>query len=256
MAINIYEKILELQEEGAFSALATVIRTEGSTPRKAGAKMLVTLENTFGTVGGGEFEWQVAEKAREIIKSGKPEVISCEIEEEYGTGICGGTVEVYIEPLLPSPKLYIFGAGHVGSIVAKMASFMDFDITVIDDREEFANPELFADTVNTLAGDFLDIIEQQLYFDKSTYVVVVTRGHEFDYEVLKACIPKETAYLGMMGSDQKVEKVFEKLREEGTSDNDILRIYSPIGLKINSETPAEIAVSILGQIIASRRGNF
>lgn len=256
MGINIYEKILELQEEGTFSALATVIRTEGSTPRKAGAKMLVTLENTFGTVGGGEFEGRVAEKAREIIKSGKSEVLSCEIEEEYGTGICGGTVEVYIEPLLPSPKLYIFGAGHVGSIVAKMASFMDFDITVIDDREEFANPELFPDTVNVLADDFLDTIEQQLYFDKSTYVVIVTRGHEYDYEVLKACIPKETAYLGMMGSEQKVEKVFEKLREEGTSDNDILRVYSPIGLKINSETPAEIAVSILGQIIASRRGNF
>lgn len=249
---DIFEKILEVQKGRKGSALVTVTRTEGSTPRNAGSKMIVFADGEiFGSVGGSVVEALVVEKAKECIRSGKCVTVSHDLEdpEEKDTGmVCGGMMDFFIEPLNTAPHLFLFGAGHVAVPVASMAHQVGFEYTIIDDREVFANQERFPDAREIVVED-LEKYAEALELRSSDFVVIMTRGHVYDYHVAKGIIKKSCRYVGMIGSESKRKETFAKLREDGISEDLLKRVHTPIGLEIRAETPEEIAVSILAEMI-------
>ncbi len=249
---NIFEKILEVQKGRKGSALVTVTRTKGSTPRNAGSKMIVLADGEiFGSVGGSVVEALVIEKAKECIRSGKYVTVSHNLEdpERKDTGmICGGMMDFFIEPLNTVPYLFLFGGGHVAVPVATLARQVGFEYTVIDDREAFANRENFPDAREIVVDD-MEKYAEGLELHSSDFVVIMTRGHLHDYHVLKGVIRKSCHYLGMIGSKSKCKEIFAKLHEEGISEDLLKQVHAPIGLNIHAETPEEIAVSILAEMI-------
>lgn len=252
---NMFEKVLEVQRDHRASALVTVIKTEGSTPRKVGSKMIVFADGEIiGSVGGASVEALVVEKAKECIKSRKCVIDSHDLNDpgNKDTGmICDGMMEFYIEPLINQDQLYIFGAGHVGLALARLAYQVGFEYTVIDDRAEFANRDRFPDALEIVVdnmGEYADRLECH----SSDFIAIMTRGHINDYEVIKGIIQKPYRYLGMIGSISKRDETYARLRETGVSDDLLKKVYSPIGLKIHGETPEEIAVSIVAELIKVR----
>jgi xanthine dehydrogenase accessory factor len=237
-------------------ALVTVVRTQGSTPQRTGAKMLVWADGrTVGTIGGGCYENDAFWKARESLASGKPSLLHYELNDDFAQEnglICGGRMDVHVDPLLPSPRLFIIGAGHVGFHLAQAAAEVGFRIHVVDDREKFANRERFpgADVVVEPIPEWLHRAE----LPPSAYVVVVTRGHQHDLDALRALAARDLKYLGLIGSRAKVARIYEALLAEGMPPECLERVHSPIGLDIGAVTPAEIAISILAQLIAVTRG--
>ena len=252
---NIFEKVLDVQKGHKASALVTVIKTEGSTPRKVGSKMIVFADGEIiGTVGGASVEALVVEKAKECIKSRKCIIDFHDLNDpsHVDTGmICDGTMQFFIEPLTVQDHLLIFGAGHVGLALAKLAYQVGFEYTVIDDREEFANRERFPDALEIVVGNMGEYADG-LKCHPSDFIAIMTRGHMNDYEVIKGVIGKSYRYLGMIGSISKRNEIYSKLRETGVSDDLIKQVYSPIGLKIGGETPEEIAVSIVAELVKVR----
>lgn len=254
---NIWEEIGHLQKSGERGALATIVGTKGSTPRKAGAKMLVLPGGkTLGTIGGGCLEAEVYEEARQVIKTGRPRLVSYDLSEKEASDlglVCGGTMDVFVEPVGADPSLLIFGAGHVAHPLAQVGKLLGFRVTVLDDREYFANPQRFPEADRTVVGEFKALAEEAT-LGPSTYVVIVTRGHEHDREVLASLINKPLAYLGMIGSRAKVDKVFRILREDGVPQEVLRRVHAPIGLDIGAESPEEVAVAIMAEILAVKNG--
>jgi len=252
---NMFEKVLEVQKGHKASALVTVIKTEGSTPRSVGSKMIVFADGEIiGSVGGASVEALVVEKAKECIKSRKCVIDSHNLNDPSNedTGmICDGMMEFFIEPLSIQSHLLIFGAGHVGLALARVAYQVGFDHTVIDDREEFANRDRFPDALEIVVdnmGEYADGLECH----PSDFIAIMTRGHINDYEVISGVIGKPYRYLGMIGSISKRNEIYSRLRETGVSDDLLKKVYSPIGLKIHGETPEEIAVSIVAELIKVR----
>jgi xanthine dehydrogenase accessory factor len=241
---------------GETVALVTVVRAQGSTPQRAGAKMLVWPDGRIvGTIGGGCYENDAFWKAREAIVSGRPSLVHYELNDDFAQEnglICGGRMDVHIDPLAPSPRLYIIGAGHVGFHLARVALDAGFHIHVVDDREKFANAERFpgANVVVEPVPDWLRRAETPA----TAYIVVVTRGHQNDLEAVRALAPRDHKYLGLIGSRAKVARIYDALRAEGLPSECLDRIHAPIGLEIGAVTPAEIAISILAELIAVRRG--
>ena len=237
-------------------ALVTVVRSQGSTPQRAGAKMLVWADGrTVGTIGGGCYENDAFWKAREAIASGKPQLVHYEFNDDFAQEnglICGGRMDVHIDPLAPSPRLYIIGAGHVGFHLAKLAADVGFRIHVVDDREKFANTERFpgADVVVEPIPEWLHRAE----IPPASYVVVVTRGHTHDLDAMRALAARDLKYLGLIGSRAKVARIYDALLEEGMPSECLKRVHAPIGLEIGAVTPAEIAISILAELIAISHG--
>jgi xanthine dehydrogenase accessory factor len=248
-------KIIELLNEavgrGEPVVLCTVVNTKGSVPRHAGAKMLVYSDGRFaGTVGGGEVENRVLAEAMASFKDGKTRFLSYDmIDPERGdAGICGGVVTVFVEPFLELPTVVVVGAGHVGKPIVHLAKWLGFRVVVSDDREELCTPE------ETPGGDvYLPVpmsqIPQEMTLDARTYLVLVTRGAEVDIEGLPAILETDVPYIGLIGSKRRWAHTQEKLIEKGISEEALARIKSPIGLFIHAETPKEIAVSILAEII-------
>jgi xanthine dehydrogenase accessory factor len=242
--------------EGQAVALVTVVRAQGSTPQRAGAKMLVWADGrTVGTIGGGCYENDAFWKAREAIASGKPLLLHYELNDDFAQEnglICGGRMDVHVDPLVPASRLFIIGAGHVGLHLAKAAADVGFRIHVIDDREKFANADRFpgAEIVVEPIPEWLHRAE----LPASSYVVVVTRGHQHDLDALRALAVRELKYLGLIGSRAKVARIYEALLAEGMAPECLERVHSPIGLEIGAVTPAEIAISILAELIAVTRG--
>jgi xanthine dehydrogenase accessory factor len=234
----------------------TVVRAQGSTPQRAGAKMLVWADGrTVGTIGGGCYENEAFWKARDAIGSGKPQLLHFELNDDFAQEnglICGGRMDVHIDPLVPSPRLFIIGAGHVGYHLARAAADVGFRIHVVDDREKFASPDRFpgADVVVEPIPDWLHRVE----LPPSAYVVVVTRGHQHDLEAMRALAARDLKYLGLIGSRAKIARIYEALLAEGMPPECLQRVHAPIGLNIGAVTPAEIAVSILAELIAVTRG--
>jgi len=235
----------------------TVIRARGSTPQRAGAKMLVFADGrTVGTIGGGCYENDAFWKASGAITTGRPHVLHYELNDDFAQEnglICGGQMDVHIDPLEPAPRLYVVGAGHVGQHVARAASDAGFRVHVVDDREKFANRERFptADTVEIEAlPDWLHTAD----IPSSAYVVVVTRGHQHDLEAMRALAARELKYLGLIGSRAKVARIGTALLAEGMPRDCLDRVHAPIGLDIGAVTPGEIAISIVAELIAVRRG--
>jgi xanthine dehydrogenase accessory factor len=234
----------------------TVIRAQGSTPQRAGARMLVFADGrTLGTIGGGCYENDAIGKARLAIADGRSSVVQYDLNDDFAQEnglICGGRMDVHVDPLQPDPHLFIVGAGHVGHQLARAAADAGFRLHVIDDREKFASAERFpgAEVIVDSIPDWLHRAE----IPASAFVVVVTRGHQHDLEAMRALAARDLRYLGLIGSRAKVARLYDLLAAEGMPPECLDRVHAPIGFDIGAVTPAEIAVSILAELIAVRRG--
>jgi xanthine dehydrogenase accessory factor len=253
--MDLFEEIVRMRQAGRRGALATIVHTNGSIPSYESSRMLVREDGSLvGTIGGGCVEAEVWAAAKEVMQNEAPRKMTFNLNNEatYDNGlICGGTVEIFVEPILPQPMLYLFGGGHVSIAVAKAASAAGFGIGVIDDRETFANGERFP-----MAQLFYTSYEEafeKLKPSASTYLVIVTRGHKDDMRVLAWAARTEARYIGMIGSKRKVISVYKALEQEGYKPEEFERIYAPTGLEIGALSPEEIAVSIVAELIAVRR---
>jgi xanthine dehydrogenase accessory factor len=254
--VDIYEQIVQLRREGRRGALATIVNSCGSIPSFRTAKMLVRDDGSIvGTIGGGCVEADVWQAAREIIESEKPRTLTFNLNQDpkYDTGlVCGGTLEIFIEPILPPALLYIFGAGHVAANLCKVASDAGFDPVVVDDRTSYATKERFPSAREVHALEFDDALKQ---FDpnETSYIVIVTRGHRDDMRILRWAVQTRARYVGMIGSKRKVIEIFKNLQREGVPSHLFERVHAPIGLDIGAVTPEEIAIAITAELIAMRR---
>ena len=254
--MDIYEEIVKLRREGQRGAVATIVNVRGSIPSFKTAKMLVREDGSiYGTIGGGCVEADVWRAAREVMEEEKPRTLSFDLNHDpkYDTGlVCGGTLDIFIEPVLPPALLYIFGAGHVSASLYKTAKDVGFDVTVIDDRETYANHQRFPEAKEVIAQDF-DQAMNRLEITQAAYIVIVTRGHRDDMRVLRWAVQTEARYVGMIGSKRKTIGIFRELQKEGLSPQLFERVHAPIGLDIGAVTPEEIAVAITAELIAVRR---
>ena len=248
---TIYQEIARLHHEGKPAAVVTVVKTKGSVPREAGAKMVVLADGSiFGTVGGAILEARAIEKAQEVIGTGKPCTIELSLDDPKKTDtgmICGGWMELFIEPLITTPTISIFGAGHCAKPLGDMADLLGWGVMVYDDRTEWANQERFPYAREVKVGDFLEMAKSWQSASPA-FVAIMTRGHEYDEIVLREMLNKPWDYLGMMASQKKKTEVFNRLKVEGVDPALLDKVSSPIGLDIDSETPAEIAISILAEM--------
>ena len=253
---DIYEEIVRLRQRGEIAALATITSLKGSAPQKASAKILVRRDGTtLGTVGGGCVEADVIRAALIAMDEEKAQTMSFVLNEDDDIIeglICGGRMEVYVEPLLPPPRLIIIGAGYVGAAVAQMAHLAEFHVTVVDDRPRYANRERLPE-VDAIKVGPLDRVFQELPVTSLTYIVIVTRGHRDDQDALEWAVTTKARYVGMMGSKKKVKTAFANLEANGISPELLARVDAPIGLEIEAVTPEEIAVSIMAQLVNVRR---
>ncbi len=235
----------------------TVVRSQGSTPQRAGAKMLVFADGrTVGTIGGGCYENDAFWKAREAIASGRSTLLHYELNDDFAQEnglICGGRMDVHIDPLTPSPHLYVIGAGHVGWHLARMASEAGFRLHVVDDREKFANRERFPSADDVITAPIPEWLHSA-DIPAPAFVVVVTRGHQHDLDAMRALAARDLRYLGLIGSRAKVARINDMLLSEGMPAECLERVHAPIGLDIGAVTPVEIAISILAELIAVSRG--
>lgn len=255
--MDVYEEIVRLRQLGRRGAVATIVNVRGSIPSFKTAKMLVCDDgSTVGTIGGGCVEAEVWQAAQEVMETEKPRSMTFDLNQDpkSDTGlVCGGTLEIFIEPILPPAVLYLFGAGHVAANVSKIASQAGFDVTVVDDREAYANRERFPEANEVMAEDFATALAR-LQPSESSFIVIVTRGHHDDMRILRWAVQTSARYIGMIGSKRKTIAIFDELRKEGIAANLFQKVHAPIGLDIGAVTPEEIAVSITAELIARRRG--
>jgi xanthine dehydrogenase accessory factor len=252
----VYEAALDALRRGESAALATVIEARGSTPRGTSAKMLVYADGrTVGTVGGGGVESRVIEEAKEAIAAGETRELDYRlVDEERGDpGICGGDMRIFVEPLVPRPLILVIGAGHVGQAVAELADYLGYRIAVLDERPELVTDERFPWAGTLLTGDVAEEV-RDFGLDEHTYVVMVTPHHSLDEKILQVVADRPFAYVGLIGSSRRTAHTFERAREAGVPEEVLKQVHTPIGLDIGAETPRELAVSIMGEIIAVQRG--
>jgi len=250
---ELYKRMSELSAVGQPFVLATVVEAFGSTPRKAGAKMIVLQDgSTIDTVGGGKVEQQVVADALEALDRGMSRTVKYELRTtgEHALGMeCGGETTVFLEVNVPERTLVIAGAGHIAQKLAPLAKLLDFHVVVVDARPEFATPEAIP-AADEVICDHPGRMRELVPLNAGSYVVIVTHGHLHDKDALEAVIDSDAAYIGMIGSRNKVRFVLSKLLEGGVAPEKLARVYSPIGLDLGGNKPAEIAVSIMGEIIA------
>lgn len=249
---DIWRALLAASSAGERVALATVIGVDGSAPRAAGARMVVWADGrSFGTVGGGNFEHQVIRSSLEALHEGKPRRFAVHLTRDLGM-CCGGAMEVYIEPMNPRDRLIVFGAGHVARPTVVIARELGFDVTVVDEREEQADPVRFPGV--TLVTEDPRRFARRLETDPRTYVLIVTHDHALDQDLLELLLPKTWAWLGLIGSRAKIAKFFIRLRAAGVDPSLFARVSAPVGLDLGAETPEEIAVAIAAEVVRVRRG--
>lgn len=244
-----------MRRAGRRGALATIVHTDGSIPSFESSRMLVREDGTTaGTVGGGCVEADVWAAAKEVMQKETPRKLVFHLNNEasYDSGlICGGTVEVFVEPILPQPVVYLFGGGHVSTAVAKAAQAAGFGVGVVDDREAFANAQRFPMAQEIYAS--FEAAFEKLQPSGASYLVIVTRGHKEDMRVLAWAVRTKARYVGMIGSRRKVLSVYKALEKEGYRMEEFERVYAPMGLEIGALSPEEIAVSIVSELVAVRR---
>ncbi len=254
--MNIYEEVTRMTREGKRGALATIVNVKGSIPSVTAAKMLIHEDGSIaGTIGGGCVENDVRKGALEVMKSEKPRTFNFNLDQmpDDDTGlVCGGSLQVFVEPILPSPVVYVFGAGHVGLNVYKVALIAGFDAVIVDDRDLYANRDRFPHALEVHAGE-MDEIMAGLKPPESAYLVIVTRGHRHDMRVLRWALDTPARYIGMIGSGRKVLTIFQELEKQGVPAEDLKRVYAPIGLDLAATTPEEIAIAIVAELVALRR---
>jgi xanthine dehydrogenase accessory factor len=254
--VSIYQHIAEIEQNNEAAVLCTIVRSQGSTPRRAASKMLVYADGrTVGTVGGGEVEHRVINEALRALETGQPAYLEYSMADPSrgDPGVCGGKVEVYVEPILPKPVLVVIGAGHVGKALAHLAKWLGFWVAVNDDRAEFCNPESVpeADAYYPVP---MGELAKQIAITPWTYLVLTTRGVNVDIEGLPGLLDTKAAYIGVIGSRRRWTITRQQLKERGVGEDQLSRVSSPIGLELNAETPEEIAVSIMAEIIMLRNG--
>lgn len=254
--MSIYRAILELQQKNLPGVLCTIIQSHGSTPRRASSKMLVFPDGSIlGTIGGGEMENRVISEALQTIEAGQPRLLKYSMTDPQrgDPGVCGGQLEIYVEPILPKPVLVVIGAGHVGKAVAHLAKWLGFRVAINDDRPEFCTPEAVPD-----GDEFYPVplaeLSQRLKITPWTYLVLTTRGVNIDVPGLPALLDSPAAYIGVIGSKRRWATTRKQLLEAGVGKALLDKVISPIGLELNAETPEEIAVSIMAEIIMFRQG--
>ena len=255
--MDIYTEIVRLRREGRKAALATIVRHQGSTPRKNQAKMLIHEDGaSIGSIGGGQTEAAVLQEAERVMETGQTSLqkyhLTQEDAEEDGL-ICGGTLEVFVEPILPDPKVAIMGAGHIGQTIAQAAHQVGFKVAVVDDRESFANRDRFPEAEEITVAPFEDGLKS-ITVSQNSFILIVTRGHGHDQKVLEKAIQTPARYIGLLGSRRKIQVIVKGLLDQGLPPQAFSRLYAPIGIRIGSETPEEIAVSVVAELIAIYRG--
>jgi xanthine dehydrogenase accessory factor len=256
MTANVYSAILDAQATGQSAALCTVIRASGSVPRHATSKMLVYADGRFvGTIGGGEMESRTIKLAKEVARSGQAQILEYNLVDpkQGDPGVCGGTVEIFVEPINPPPQIIIVGAGHVGRATAHLAKWLGFRVIVNDDRADLVTTDWIPEADRYLPGP-LDEHLAEINFNAQTYVLLLTRGVQFDVALLPKLLDSDVAYIGVIGSRRRWTTALKQLREQGLLEDKLARIHSPIGLELRAETPEEIAVSIMAEIIMRRNG--
>ncbi|MDR0311712.1 MAG: XdhC/CoxI family protein [Acidobacteriota bacterium] len=259
MSVDIYKEIVSLRARGTRAALAIIIAHEGAAPRKDAVKMLIGEDGRqIGNVGGGLVEADVARQAKEVMNTGKPRLLSYDlsgIDHDERALVCGGSMQIYIDPVLPDPELVVFGAGHVAKAVAEAAAAAGFSVTVFDDRAKYATAERFPGAKVVLVEDSENWDEalNGLNLTSSSYVFVATQRPRTDRICLRRALMSPARYIGMLGSLTKTKILLEALRKEGVDPARFSRIFIPAGLDIGSETPEEIAASVIPELIAARK---
>jgi len=254
---EILREALKRVNSGETIALVTVIETKGSTPREVGAKMLVSKDGLIaGTIGGGITEARAIEEAQQALRERKGRLLAYNLTKEEAAldegAICGGEMKIFIDILQSKEEVLIFGAGHIAFCVSKLAKMVGFKVIIIDDRKEFANQDNFPEADEIIAEDTEKALTH-LKITQSTYIIIVTRGHLKDEEVLGSVIKSGAKYIGMIGSRKKNATVFQNLEGQGITAEELKKVHTPIGIDIKAQTPEEIAVSIIAEIIQIRR---
>jgi len=254
--MDVYEEIVRLRREGRRGAVATIVSVQGSVPSFRTAKMLVRDDGSIaGTIGGGCVEAEVWQAAKEVMEQEKPRTLKFNLNHDpkLDTGlVCGGTLEIFVEPVLPLALLYLFGAGHVAQNIYKVANIAGFQVCVLDDRASYASRERFPEAHEVVAEDF-DTVTARLAPSASSYIVIVTRGHKDDMRLLRWAVQTDARYVGMIGSKRKVIAIHRGLCDEGLAESLFDRVYAPVGLDIGALTPEEIGVAVCAEMIAVRR---
>jgi xanthine dehydrogenase accessory factor len=254
--MTIYQHIAQLEVQGVPFALCTVVHSQGSTPRSAGSKMLVLADGQIiDTIGGGDMENRVIAAALEALRDGQTKTLSYNFADPArgDPGVCGGQVEVYVEPNLPPPVLVVVGAGHVGKAVVYLARWLGFRVVVSDDRPGFNTPEDVPGADDYHTGPLSDLASF-MKITPWTYLVLTTRGVNVDVEGLPVLLDTPAAYIGVIGSRRRWAVARKQMLEMNVAQEKLDRVHSPMGLELNAETPEEIAVSIMAEIIMLRRG--
>lgn len=254
--MDVFEEIVRLRALGQKCALATIVEVRGSIPSFETARLLVREDGSMvGTIGGGCVEAEVWAAAREVIDTGKSRTMSFNLGQDaaYDNGlICGGQLNVFVECVSPQPAALIFGGGHISKSLAKVLDIAGFTISVIDNREAFANRERFPEARHVYAEEYEEIFPK-LNITSSTYIVIVTRGHRDDMRVLRWAIATPARYVSMIGSKRKTIAVIRELEKEGLPADAFERLHAPMGLEIGAISPEEIAISVAAEMIAVRR---
>ena len=254
--MDVYEELVELRRAGQKCAIATIVEVAGSIPSFQSAKMLIRADGTMiGTIGGGCTEAEVWQAARDVIETEKPKMLQFNLGQDaaYDNGlICGGQLNVYVEPVMPVPRALIFGAGHISKSLSKVATLAGFATTVIDNRDTYANRERFPEAAKVIAEEYEEVFPR-LEANDATYAIIVTRGHRDDMRVLRWAVDQPLRYIGMIGSRRKTIEVAKHLRKEGVPTERLSRLHAPMGLDVGAVTPEEIAVSVVAEMISRRR---
>jgi xanthine dehydrogenase accessory factor len=249
--MNVFAAAAEAWRTGRRAAFATVIGVGGSTPRSSGARMLVYADGTsVGTVGGGSLEHRIIQIAVEAIRSGSPIRFDAHLVRDLGM-CCGGRVEVYVEPLQVRVPLVMFGAGHVAHAAAPLLRALDFEVTVVDEREELATAERFTGC-NVVCAD-PRVYARSLQGDPDVHWLIVTHDHQLDQDLGEILLPKTFGWMGMIGSRGKLARFFVRWRAAGLDESLFRKLCAPVGLDLGAETPSEIAVAIAGELVRVRR---
>lgn len=254
--MSIYSRLAALEGEGKEAVLVTVVAARGSVPRHEGSKMLILPDGSIeGTIGGGEMEHRVITEALEALKDGHLRVREYVFQDpsQGDVGVCGGEIQVVIEPVKPRPSLLVIGAGHVGNAAAHLGKWLGFEVTLVDDRPDFVQSADVPNVDRVIACPMKEVTDR-VDVHSQTYVLLTTRGVDLDVEGLPMLLATPAAYIGVIGSRRRWETTVAQLRQAGIPEDQISRVTSPMGLELNAETPEEIAVSVLGQVIMLRRG--
>jgi xanthine dehydrogenase accessory factor len=246
---SLSEELVRLSEQGEAAVLATVVETDGITDVEPGAKCLVHDGTIVGeTIGDAAVVQAIVQESSARLRTEKSQLIALEVSQS------GAKLEVFFEVMPAPPKLIVVGAGHIAVPLVKLAKVLDFHVIVIDDRLLYANRERFPDADEVLVGDMAQMLKERT-ITPSCYIVLITRGHAYDEPCLRVVLPSQAKYIGMIGSRRRIKACFQRFRDEDKISEELIeKVYAPIGLDIATETPAEIALSILAEVTKVRRG--